>query len=159
MTQIKSKDRVKALGEVFTNEREVQAMLDLLPPSEFLNPLSTFLEPSCGTGNFLVAILKKKLAYADGLAEPEDIYALKALSSLYGVDIDSENVQQTQDRMRSLVLELVKSSQAEQFQAAIEQILTRNIVQGDFLTGIDFQPYYWDGTLLSTDGDNWHEAL
>ncbi|MEL4177765.1 hypothetical protein [Roseateles sp. PN1] len=159
MNQIKSKERVKKLGEVFTNDREVDAMLNLLPADEFLNPLATFLEPACGTGNFLVAILRKKLSYADGLSEPEDIYSLKVLSSLYGVDIDCENVQQTKSRLKALMLELVNSSQAERFQAAIDTILHTNIRQGDFLKGIEFQPYYWDGALVSSDGDNWQEAL
>ena len=59
--QIKSKTRVEERGEVFTAEREVNAMLDLVS-TECLRPDSRFLEPACGNGNFLVAILERKLA-------------------------------------------------------------------------------------------------
>ena len=59
-SQIKSKERVSERGEVFTAEREVNAMLDLVA-NECLRPDSRFLEPACGDGNFLSAILKRKL--------------------------------------------------------------------------------------------------
>ena len=61
MNQIKSKERVAQRGEVFTAEREVNAMLDLVK-NECLRPDSRFLEPACGDGNFLSAILRRKLA-------------------------------------------------------------------------------------------------
>lgn len=61
MNQIKSKERVAQRGEVFTAEREVNAMLDLVK-NECLRPDSRFLEPACGYGNFLSAILRRKLA-------------------------------------------------------------------------------------------------
>lgn len=60
-SQIKSKERVAERGEVFTSEREVNAMLDLVK-DECIRPDSRFLEPACGDGNFLSAILKRKLA-------------------------------------------------------------------------------------------------
>ena len=59
--QIKSKERVAEHGEVFTNEREVNAMLDLVK-SETDRIESRFLEPACGDGNFLAEILRRKLA-------------------------------------------------------------------------------------------------
>ena len=58
--QVKSKERVAKHGEVFTNLREVNAMLDLIQADQYTNPLSTWLEPACGTGNFLLEILKRK---------------------------------------------------------------------------------------------------
>ena len=61
MSQIKSKERVAERGEVFTAEREVNAMCDLVA-NECLRPDSRFLEPACGDGNFLAVILKRKLA-------------------------------------------------------------------------------------------------
>ena len=60
--QIKSKKRVSEHGEVFTSEREVNAMMDLVQ-DELKQLNSTILEPACGTGNFLVEILKRKMAY------------------------------------------------------------------------------------------------
>ena len=63
-TQIRSKERVSAHGEVFTNPREVNAMLDLVKPeTERID--SRFLEPACGDGNFLVEILRRKLAVCE----------------------------------------------------------------------------------------------
>ena len=60
-SQIISRQRVAERGEVFTAEREVNAMLDLVA-NECLRPDSRFLEPACGNGNFLTAILKRKLS-------------------------------------------------------------------------------------------------
>ena len=88
--QVKSRQRVTDHGEVFTAQREVNAMLDLVK-QETERIDSRFLEPACGTGNFLVEILKRKLAvveqrYAKSQIEYER-YAILALSSIYGVDI------------------------------------------------------------------------
>ena len=58
--QIKSRKRVKEFAEVFTSEREVKAMCDLLPAEIWNNIESTFLEPACGNGNFLVEIFSRK---------------------------------------------------------------------------------------------------
>ena len=63
--QIKSKERVAAHGEVFTSEREVNAMLDLVK-QETERIDSRFLEPACGDGNFLIEILRRKLAVCEG---------------------------------------------------------------------------------------------
>ena len=95
MSQIKSKERVAERGEVFTAEREVNAMLDLVE-NECLRPDSRFLEPACGDGNFLSAILKRKLAelrrkYKKSPRDYEKL-AIVAIGSLYGVDIMNDNV-------------------------------------------------------------------
>lgn len=91
--QIKSKERVTMHGEVFTDEREVNEMLDLVK-SESERVESRFLEPACGTGNFVVTILQRKLntvAYQYGKS-PLDFekYSLLAVSSIYGIDILEE---------------------------------------------------------------------
>ena len=88
MNQIKSKERVAQRGEVFTAEREVNAMLDLVK-NECLRPDSRFLEPACGDGNFLSAILRRKLAelrrkYKKSPRDYEK-QAIVAIGSLYGV--------------------------------------------------------------------------
>lgn len=101
---VKSQERVRDLGEVFTPMATVQAMLDLIPEEMWRpHPSTTFLEPSCGDGNFLVAILARKLtnvyqAFHDGnLAGGDSLkavhfHALETLSSIYAIDISPENV-------------------------------------------------------------------
>ena len=102
--QVKSADRVRDLGEVFTPQNTVQEMLNLLPERIWkVHPTSTFLEPSCGDGNFLIAILDRKLhkiseEYEMGrlVAGNSDLaaqfHALQALSSIYAVDISKDNI-------------------------------------------------------------------
>jgi len=99
--QIKSKERVRDLAEVFTGEREVNAMLDLVKSqSEKID--STFLEPACGNGNFLIAVLKRKLeTIRRKHKKQEDIefYTIIASASIYGIDISEENVEEARQRM------------------------------------------------------------
>jgi len=101
---VKSDERVRDLGEVFTPSATVQEMLDLLPETMWtVHPSTTFLEPACGDGNFLVAILDRKLDriakdYAKGklpaglTPEAAQFHALEALASIYAVDVSVENV-------------------------------------------------------------------
>ncbi len=101
---VKSEERVRDLGEVFTPAETVDAMLDLLPAKMWaVHPSPTFLEPACGDGNFLVAILDRKLEriskdFAQGklpagdTPEAAQFHALEALASIYAVDISWENV-------------------------------------------------------------------
>ena len=101
---VKSSERVRDIGEVFTPAATVSAMLDLLPADAWdVHPSRTFLEPACGDGNFLVAILERKLGrvgklFSDGRlpagdsTEAVQFHALEALASIYAVDISEENV-------------------------------------------------------------------
>lgn len=101
---VKSSERVRDLGEVFTPSATVQEMLDLLPKKMWaVYPSPTFLEPSCGDGNFLVAILERKLGrvsdeFENGMLpagvdiEAAQFHALEALASIYAIDISSENI-------------------------------------------------------------------
>lgn len=95
---VKSLERVRDLGEVFTPAKTVNAILDLLPIEVWEpHPSPTFLEPACGDGNFLCEILTRKLRVIEEMInslEPNQIYALalEAVSSLYGVDISPENI-------------------------------------------------------------------
>jgi hypothetical protein len=101
---MKSTERVRDLGEVFTPSAMVQTMLDQLPPSIWqVHPSTTFLEPAAGDGNFLVAILARKLAAisatrTEGTLPAGDdtaaieFHALEALASIYGVDISTDNI-------------------------------------------------------------------
>lgn len=88
---IKSKARVKALGEVFTPPELVGEMLGRLPSAVLTNPAKTFLEPSCGTGNFLVAILEEKLRGGSNV--------MQALATTYGIDICPDNVNTSRKRL------------------------------------------------------------
>ncbi len=101
---IKSTDRVRDLAEVFTPAATVQTMLDFLPAEMWaVHPSPTFLEPACGDGNFLVAILDRKLdavalAHRRGglpaglTSEAIEFHGLEALASIYAVDISRDNV-------------------------------------------------------------------
>ena len=100
--QVKSKKRVADHGEVFTNQREVNAMLDLVKhETERID--SRFLEPACGNGNFLAEVLRRKLQVVDhryGKSQIEwERYAVIAVSSMYGVDILEDNAQECRARL------------------------------------------------------------
>jgi hypothetical protein len=141
LQQVKSKQRVTDHGEVFTNEREVSAMLDLVQ-QETERIDSRFLEPACGTGNFLVEILIRKLAvvkrrYGKSQLEYER-YAVIAISSIYGIELLIDNVEECRGRLL-LIFEtnykqLFKSSATVECLVAAQFILSRNILQGDALT-------------------------
>lgn len=100
--QVKSKQRVADHGEVFTADREVQAMCDLVK-QETERIDSRFLEPACGDGNFLAEILKRKLAIVKKKykrsAYDWERNSLLALGSIYGVDILADNAQACRDRL------------------------------------------------------------
>lgn len=121
--QIKSKQRVNDFGEVYTNQKEVKAMCDLIPQDVWDDIDKAFLEPCCGNGNFLSEILERKFAkchnYADGL---------RALQSCYGIDIQEDNVIETRQRL----LNMYDSIWAEGYDRAAK-ILQNNIVCGDSL--------------------------
>lgn len=142
--QIKSNDRVRNHGEVLTARREVEAMLDLVKnESERID--SRFLEPACGDGNFLVVILERKLKtvasrYRTKKADFE-VQMLSALASIYGIDLLEDNVQIARNRMFEIACDCYKNSLKtkpdEQFQNIMKFVLSKNILQGDSLNGID----------------------
>jgi len=138
--QVKSKKRVNDYGEVFTSSREVNNMLDLVK-QETENIDSRFLEPACGTGNFLVEILKRKLAivqkrYSKNQIEYER-YSILALSSLYGVELLPDNTTTCRDRLFGIFTHyytnLFKKGKSDYLKSA-EFILSRNILCGDART-------------------------
>ena len=100
--QMKSKQRVAEHGEVFTAEREVKAMCDLVS-QECDRIDSRFLEPACGNGNFLTEIITRKLATVKRLYKrnPYDYerYSVVAVSSIYGVDIMQDNTEECRKRL------------------------------------------------------------
>jgi len=139
--QVKSKERVANHGEVFTNEREVNAMLDLVK-QETERIDSRFLEPACGTGNFLTEILRRKLAVVKkryGKNPPDyEKYAVVAVSSIYGVELLQDNVNECRERLFEIFdAEYTQNCKAEandQCREAVKFILHRNILCGDALT-------------------------
>ena len=140
-SQIKSKERVSQRGEVFTAEREVNAMLDLVA-NECLRPDSRFLEPACGDGNFLSAILKRKLTelrrkYKKSPRDYEKL-SIVAIGSLYGVDIMNDNVEACRERLFSIwdteYTDHCKSETSDEAREAAQFIIERNIINGNALT-------------------------
>lgn len=139
--QIKSKKRVADLGEVFTNEREVNAMLDFVKDESF-NIESTFLEPACGDGNFLAPILERKLLkvkemYGKSKSDYEK-YSLIALSSLYGVELMIDNVEACTKRLFDIYdkeyIKQMKKDASSRVRDVAYYIIRKNILCGDALT-------------------------
>lgn len=143
-SQIKSKQRVQERGEVFTNEREVKAMCDLVK-DETERIESRFLEPACGDGNFLAEIVNRKLAVVSkryGKSETDwEKYSLLAMSSIYGVDIMSDNAAECRERLFKIWERAYKSKcktiANDDCKAAVRFILSRNVLCGDALTMLD----------------------
>jgi len=136
-----SKQRVADHGEVLTGKREVNAMLDLVK-QETERIESRFLEPACGTGNFLTEILERKLRVVEsryGKSQLEyERYAVLAVSSIYGIDILEDNVQQCRQRLFGVFdwnyMRLFKNPAKNSCREAVRFILERNIIWGDALT-------------------------
>lgn len=139
--QTKSKERVRDRGEVFTAEREVKAMCDLVK-DETERIDSRFLEPACGDGNFLAEILSRKLEIVKKKYRKSPLdyekNAVLASSSIYGVDIMLDNVIACRERMFSIwdkeYKAVCKKECNEQTREAVRFILSRNIVCGNALT-------------------------
>ncbi|MGC1684494.1 MAG: hypothetical protein WA734_02630, partial [Candidatus Acidiferrales bacterium] len=139
--QVRTKDRVSNHGEVLTGQREVNAMLDLVK-QETERIDSRFLEPACGDGNFLAAILERKLAVVEkryGKSQLDfERYAVLAVSSIYGIDILPDNVCVCRCRLFEIFdanyTRLFKGAGKEACREAVKFILRRNIIWGDALT-------------------------
>ena len=144
--QIKSKERVRERGEVFTAAREVNAMLDLVK-DETENIDATFLEPACGTGNFLDEVLRRKLAvckkrYGKSAADYEKMSFL-ACTTLYGVDIMADNVERCRERLfetwedsfgRANTPGSPRSDFHDRVSAAVKKVFEKNILLGNALS-------------------------
>ena len=138
--QVKSKKRVADHGEVFTNEREVNAMLDLVKhETERID--SRFLEPACGNGNFLAEVLRRKLKVVDQRYGNNQMdwerYAVIAVSSIYGVDILEDNAKECRERLYTIFDDfytaLFKDKCKEECRRSIRFLFDRNILWGDAL--------------------------
>lgn len=152
--QVRSRERVRDLAEVFTHSREVTAILDQIPDAFTVVDVK-FLEPACGSGNFLTEIVRRKLALVSKATcasqEQYEHQLLRALASIYGVDISPENITEARARMAHTLLEFFQQdantiTPTSGFVNAAALILGANIVCGDTLTGAreielcDWQP-------------------
>ena len=152
--QIKSRQRVADHGEVFTNPREVNAMLDLVRDESFRLD-SRFLEPGCGDGNFLIEILRRKLSLLKDIKSQTEweFKSLIAVGSCYGIDILPDNAEACRTRLEEYVLSQHPVSerlnarcasntiQAQRsvveegpYLLSLRYMLQKNIVCGDALT-------------------------
>lgn len=142
---IRSKERVKNLAEVFTNEREVKAMLDLVGDTAYAVE-TTFLEPACGNGNFLVEILARKAETirrrfeADRDGRRVQIDLMRSIATISAIDISPGNVAEARARMLILTGELYRKilgqDVPEGFLLVCASILGRKIVVGDFINRV-----------------------
>lgn len=139
--QTKSKSRVRDHGEVFTSEREVNAMLDLVK-NETERIESRFLEPACGTGNFLIKILERKLNVVDAVYRRMqyewETRGFLAVSSIYGVELLPDNVTECRERLfeyfKTRYIAQFKTKISQRFLESVRFLLEKNIICGDALT-------------------------
>lgn len=137
--QVKSKKRVTDHGEVFTNQREVDAMLDLVKhETERID--SRFLEPACGNGNFLAEVLRRKLTVVDSRYSKSQVewerYSVIAVSSIYGVDILEDNAEECRERLLGIYIDWYSKKFKQVNDDCIRSVrflLSRNILWGDAL--------------------------
>jgi SAM-dependent methyltransferase len=171
-SHIVSKQRVADHGEVFTSPREVNAMLDLVQ-QETERIDSRFLEPACGTGNFLAEILERKMRVVNNRYRRSPLeyerYTLLAVSSVYGIDLLQDNVAECRRRLSAIVERHCKNLFNEDFLRAIRFVLERNIIQGDALSlktlGAESKPIVFsewslvNGSMVKRRDFEFHELL
>lgn len=132
--QVKSKQRVADHGEVFTPAWMVEAMLDLVKgESERID--SRFLEPACGSGNFLVLILQRKLTAVELKFGKSDFerrhYALLALMCIYGIELLADNIAECRANLLEIFADYLKIEESDDLYRAAYHVLSQNLVHGD----------------------------
>ncbi len=136
MNYVKSKQRVADHGEVFTPPWLVEAMLDLVK-AETERIDSRFLEPACGSGNFLVRVLQRKLAAVElkyGKSEfGKRHYALFALMCCYGIELLADNIAECRANMLEILTDYLDLDEADELYRAASYVLSQNLVHGDAL--------------------------
>ena len=136
MSLVKSKDRVADHGEVFTPAWMVEAMLDLVK-DETDRIDARFLEPACGSGNFLVQILRRKLAAVELKYGKSDFerrhYALLGLMCIYGIELLADNIAECRANLLEIFSEYLKLTEADDLYRAAYFVLSQNLVHGDAL--------------------------
>lgn len=137
MDLTRSKQRVADHGEVFTPAWMVEAMLDLVE-EETERIDSRFLEPACGSGNFLVEVLRRKLAAVDRKFGRSDFerrhYALLGLMCIYGIELLDDNIAECRANLLEVLDEHLGLVEADDLHRASAYVLSQNLVHGDALT-------------------------
>jgi hypothetical protein len=145
MNLIRSKRRVADHGEVFTPQWLVEKMLDLVK-SESERVDSRFLEPACGSGNFLVPVLQRKLAAVEIKYGKFDFekkqYALLGLMCAYGIELLDDNIAECRGNMLEVFSDYLNLAETDDLYLAASYVLSQNLVHGDALTMLtnDGQP-------------------
>jgi hypothetical protein len=137
MNLFKSKQRVADHGEVFTPSWMVEAMLDLVK-GETERIDSRFLEPACGSGNFLARILQRKLVAVELKFGKSDFerrhFALLALMCTYGIELLADNIAECRANMLEILTDYLNLKESEDLCRAASYVLSQNLVHGDALT-------------------------
>src|SRR5947209_6431921 len=136
MELIKSKKRVADHGEVFTPPWMVDAMLDLVK-GETERIDSRFLEPACGSGNFLVRVLQRKLAAVEAKFGKSDFekrqYALLALMCIYGIELLADNIAECRANLLEIYSVYLNLDKSDDMYHAASSVLSYNLVHGNAL--------------------------
>ena len=137
MSLVKSKQRVADHGEVFTPPWMVEAMLDLVKPeTERID--ARFLEPACGSGNFIVQILRRKLAAVELKYGKSDFerrhYALLGLMCIYGIELLADNIDECRANVLEVFANYLQLDETDDLYRAASYVLQQNLVHGDALT-------------------------
>ncbi|MBW7964140.1 DNA methyltransferase [Bradyrhizobium sp. BR 10261] len=137
MSLIKSKKRVADHGEVFTPHWMVEVMLDLVK-GETERVDSRFLEPACGSGNFLVKVLQRKLTTVElkfGKSEFEKRhYSLLSLMCIYGIELLADNIAECRANLLEIYADYLNLNESDDLYRAASYVLLQNLVHGDALT-------------------------
>jgi len=137
MNLIKSKKRVADHGEVFTPAWMVEVMLNLVK-DETERIDSRFLEPACGSGNFLVRVLQRKLAAVELKFGKSDFekrhYALLALMCIYGIELLADNIAECRANLLEIFTDYLNLNESDDLYRAASYVLSQNLVNGDALT-------------------------
>lgn len=137
--EVKSQSRIDSFGEVFTPDNVVKDMLDIPGLKEYTYDIGkTFFEPSCGTGNFLIEVARRKVEAALKSEKERKYAALKISTSLYGIDIQYDNVNECIRRLASEISRLLLEDENDVLDA-VKHILKKNIICGDCLTGTAYR--------------------
>lgn len=136
MNLVKSKQRVADHGEVFTPAWLVADMLDLVQ-AETQRIDARFLEPACGSGNFLMAVLRRKLAAVDARYEAQferRHFALLGLMCIYGIELLADNIAECRANLLEILANHLRLDESDELYGAASYVLSQNLVHGDALT-------------------------
>lgn len=137
---VRSKQRVADHGEVFTPDWLVQAMLDqVMDETERID--SRFLEPACGSGNFIVPVLRRKLRAVElkfGKSNFEQRhYSLLAVMCIYGIELLPDNIEECRANMLEVLVDHLTISDSDDLYSAASYVLSQNLVHGDAMRMLD----------------------